>query len=90
MKYCPKFPKLIVGDDHENGRGVIVRARCKQWKCDYCATLNAMVWMYRIKDTVDASKKIWSFVTFTASSKQKTPEASLNAIQSAWKKFREA
>ena len=89
MKYCPKFPKLIVGNDLENGRGVVIRARCKQWKCEYCATLNAIVWIYRIKATVDASDQVWSFVTFTAKGNA-TPEESLKQIQGAWQKFREA
>nr|CRY97924.1 hypothetical protein [uncultured prokaryote] len=90
MKACPNFKKLIVGNDDENGRGVIVRGRCKQWKCEYCATRNAMVWMYRIRDTVEQSNQIWSFVTFTAPSKKRTPRSSLSALQDGWEKFREA
>lgn len=90
MKSCPKFKKIIIGNDHENGKGVVVRARCKQWKCEYCATINAMVWVYRIKDTVAPSGNVWSFVTFTAPRKNRTPEATLRALQIGWKKFCEA
>lgn len=90
MKSCPNFKKLIVGNDNENGRGVVVRGRCKQWSCEYCATRNAMAWMYRIKDTVEPSGNVWSFVTFTSPAKIRDSQASLNAIQDAWNKFREA
>lgn len=90
MRHCPKFPKLIVGNDYKNERGVVVRARCKQWKCEYCAPLNAIVWIYRIKDTVDNSNEVWSFVTLTARANKRTPEESLKSLQESWKKFREA
>lgn len=90
MKSCPNFKKLIVGDDEKEKRGVVVRGRCKQWKCEYCATRNAMVWMYRIRDTVEGSGNVWSFVTFTAPNYSRTPASSLRALQTGWKKFREA
>lgn len=89
MKYCPVFPRLLIGTDIENVRGLVIRARCKQWKCEYCAHINAMVWMYRIKDTVDTSNCVWSFVTFTAPAWCKTEESTLKTLQSSWIKFRE-
>lgn len=49
-----------------------------------------MVWMYRIKDTVEPSGVTWSFVTFTAPAKKRTPQSSLAALQEGWKKFCEA
>lgn len=90
MNSCPNFKKIIVGNDDENQRGVIVRGRCKQWKCEYCAVRNAMVWMYRIRDTVQESGNVWAFVTFTAPDYSRTPIASLRALQEGWKAFREA
>lgn len=94
MKYirsCPNFSKFLIGQDGNKTK--VVRSRCKRWSCEYCARINAMVWMYRIKDTIE-DQKAWSFVTFTSPSEindvEVTTEFSLVIMQKSWKKFREA
>jgi len=91
LRNCPKFTKFLVGSDEDATK--VVRARCKQWSCSYCAKINAMVWMYRIRDTID-DQKAWAFVTFTSPSEiNESPvstEFSLKIMQRGWKKFREA
>lgn len=91
IKSCPNFTGFIVG--RENDVTKVVRARCGSWSCDYCASLNAMTWMYRIKDTIE-NQNAWSFVTFTSPSrfgkKRVGTEMSLKVCQDGWRKFREA
>lgn len=89
--YCANFPVFIVGQDDRTTK--IIRGRCKKWACEYCSKINALVWVYRIRDTID-DQTSWSFVTFTSPSKinniNVSTEFSLVIMQKSWRKFREA
>lgn len=65
----------------------IVRARCKQWSCLYCAGRNRKIWQARIINFINESDMKWGWFTLTAHSKKRTPEESLKNLRSAWEKL---
>jgi len=67
LRYCPNFSKSLHNIDIENRLTEIVRTRCKQWSCDYCAPINRRVWLARIgiETEKDTRFKQWYFFTFT-------------------------
>jgi len=63
--------KGIVADLSDNHKWYLARIRCKQWSCEYCATVNKRKWRKHICEeiqTMDTHEKWW-FVTITAHKK---------------------
>jgi Zn-finger protein len=66
LRQCPRrgVPYLI-GDDEKNEKRKIVKARCKQWDCEYCAPINRSEHYNRIANgLLQLSKQSYEF-TFT-------------------------
>jgi len=80
--FCENFKALLTTVN--DGERWLVRARCKQWTCAYCARVNAKVWQARIIKHVNNHDLQWSWFTLTAHSKKQTPETSLKNLRSAW------
>lgn len=68
-KYCTNFRAFLYARDTGSGDGLLARARCKQWTCTYCASINRKQWRYRIGYAADVLEiDAWSFITITAHS----------------------
>lgn len=85
---CPQrgVPWLI-GDNHGMKKRVIVKARCKQWDCEYCAEINRYEHYNRIANGVN---KLWKqkvpmiFTTITCHENWRGKDASIRN----WRKNR--
>lgn len=82
-------PYLFASDSKTN-RVLLFRPDCKMWKCQHCANVNKLKWVYRIKKGIDQYEKegdkFW-FITLTTHRKLRSFEASLKAWRSAWDKL---
>lgn len=79
--YCmTRGVPYLVGDAENIGKRVIVKARCKQWDCPYCAEVNKTEHYNRIANGIN---KAWKqgiemqFVTVTCHEKWRGTDASV-------------
>lgn len=63
MDYCERF-RGIAHTPHADGRGII-RLRCKQWSCEYCAKLNQSVWRGHLLKKMPPLCDYWTMITVT-------------------------
>jgi len=79
--YCPRQGvPFLVGDGERSKKRVIVKARCKQWDCPYCAEINRYEHYNRIANGIAALEKTtipMSFVTITCHEKWRGQSASV-------------
>lgn len=91
MSYCPRIKTLIGSWDAKPGFLAIVRMRCRQWDCPYCATKNADQWrghlLHAFCDLM--TEKHWIFVTLTVPPElhRLSPDVSLKRLKKAWDKL---
>jgi len=79
-RFCENFTGWLVG---EKGKEcIIVRTRCKQWSCEYCAEQNKLQWRAIIIDAVNKLGGEWYFLTLTAHENARTRANSLKNLQS--------
>lgn len=61
--FCQKFKQHAINRD----RGMLIRLRCKQWSCDYCAEINCYKWRIAMKERITITGAGgWSLLTITA------------------------
>lgn len=60
---------------------IFTRLRCKQWSCEYCAKKNASIWRAHLKQRLPEISEEWYLVTFTAHSKTRSKQASLENLR---------
>ena len=53
LQYCPNYSVSISALDTEKKTRYVLRTRCKQWDCEYCAPKNMREWRYRIMATIE-------------------------------------
>jgi len=63
MSYCSGFRGIAV-TDFKDGRGII-RLRCKQWSCEYCAKANQSMWRNHLLKTMTPISDHWTMLTVT-------------------------
>ena len=65
MKFCENYSVVVTALDNKTQK--LTRTRCKQWNCEYCASVNRRVWMYRIIETLihRPTSEQWHFMTLT-------------------------
>lgn len=89
MNHCPNYSVVIIKS--EPGKKTIARARCKSWKCEYCAELNKFQWQTIMRYALNKTDGTWQFVTFTAHQNWRG-EASYTNIRKngdkLWKRWR--
>lgn len=77
---CPRTgTPYLIGDDHKNAKRTIIKARCKQWDCPYCAEVNRSVHYNRIVSNIHrrmSKGDTFSFVTITCHEKWRGFDAS--------------
>jgi hypothetical protein len=80
--YCQRFKALAYSND-DKSIIPLVRLRCKQWDCEYCAAKNRKIWQAHLIDTLTKkySERQWSFITLTAASWAREQTKSLANIR---------
>ena len=63
MQICENF-RGIAATDFKDGRGII-RLRCKQWSCEYCAKANQSMWRNHLLKTMPPLSDNWAMITVT-------------------------
>lgn len=63
MTYCTVF-RGIAATDFKDGHGII-RLRCKQWSCEYCAKANQSMWRNHLLKTMTPLSDHWTMLTVT-------------------------
>lgn len=89
MKFCPNYSAVVTAYDDNNHR-LLLRTRCKQWDCEYCAPKNKRTWRYRIMKTIeDSGIENWYFWTLTLSPKYHQTDSTESMLkwQSVWNRL---
>lgn len=77
--------------DPAGKRALLIRPDCKMWKCQHCAEVNRVKWVYRIKQGLDHYTETegckWWFATLTTHRSIKTFGQSVYVWRSAWDKL---
>jgi len=84
-QYCENFTGYLVGVRAKEA--IVIRTRCKQWDCPYCAEQNARQWRAIIIDAINKIGGEWYMMTLTAHKNATKRATSLKNIQSGWGKL---
>lgn len=91
LRFCPRFSKALHNIDIKSKSAEVVRARCKQWDCEYCAEINRRVWLARIGLETESDGRFvqWHFFTFTLLGKdhRKGVAHSLKVWRKNWNRY---
>lgn len=92
MNFCPNYSAVITAYDVENNRRFILRTRCKQWDCPYCAPKNKREWRYRIMATVEEHGDgvdwyLWTLTLSPKHHKSGSTSKSLKVWRKQWNKL---
>lgn len=87
MKYCPNYSAVITAYDVGNNCRFLLRTRCKQWNCPYCAPKNMREWRYRIMATIEeyGDNVDWYLWTLTLSPKHHKSGSTAKSLR-VWRK----
>lgn len=77
---CKRYKKVAYSHTGPK-EAIFTRLRCKQWDCPFCAKKNASIWREFLKEKLPEVSKEWYLVTFTAHSKTRSKQASLQNIR---------
>lgn len=64
-----------------HGTVEVVRVRCKQWSCPFCANLNGDIWRSHLSNALPKVSQNWVMITFTASSQTREQHKSYANLQ---------
>jgi len=93
LKHCPNMKLVMIAQHITNARHIdMVRVRCRQWSCEYCALENARQWKNHLLTRLgrpDFWGKMWCLITITASGEanKKGPLQTLKNLQRGWSKL---
>ena len=85
-KHCQNFSLLAYRKDPVRG-WLMMRLRCKSWRCPYCAIENQKMWRKHLKRRIIDLGGEWYFGTITAPSWNRTPEKTLEVIRTNFDRF---
>jgi len=85
-KHCPNFSLLAYRNDPVRG-WLVMRLRCKSWRCPHCAIENQKMWRKHLKKRIIDLGGEWWFGTITAPSWDRRPEATLYTIRLNFDRF---
>jgi len=94
--YCGSWSAIAISsalsDDSGRAYKLLIRTRCKSWRCEYCAQKNRKYWTRRMVEGVqavsDTSTRAF-FITITAASNTRGVAASYKALSVAWRRLTE-
>lgn len=86
LKTCPNFSLLACREDPVRG-WLMMRLRCKSWRCPYCAIENQKMWRSHLRRKLIDLGGEWYFGTITAPSWDRRPEATLYTIRLNFDRF---
>lgn len=89
---CSKEKRpILIGTKHNSNKVYMYQPRCKTWGCEYCANLNRIAWLNKIRHGLqmyrDKGIDDWSFLTITAMGYCDTADKCLYAWKKAWPKL---
>lgn len=84
LLYCENFKALAVQKTEIDHTREIIRLRCKQWTCPYCASKNREIWRAKLIHHISVRKGDWCWFTLTAHGKKRGAEKSLANLRGAW------
>lgn len=91
LKSCPKTnTPYLYKDDRELRTRRLVKASCKQWKCEYCSQMLQRIASARIINGYNILVKQgyqFQFVTLTMHENLRTFESTVRVWRSVWKKL---
>jgi len=82
MQHCPNMRLVMVTEQLGAPLHLdMVRVRCKQWSCPYCAKANQKMWRAFLAGQLPIVSGDWWHVTLTAHSRMRSEQASYKNLQ---------
>lgn len=78
--FCKRYRGVAVAHDG-NGKAVLVRIRCGQWSCPYCADKNRQIWQAFLLTKLPKIADDWYLLTLTAHARLRSRGQSLENIR---------
>lgn len=85
--HCKNFSGVAITSTDDDVPALLMRLRCKQWSCEFCAEQNRRMWKRHIIERVDAMGGDWIFITITAHGNAHKAGKTVENLKSAWKKI---
>jgi len=86
MNECPNLKQIAFRHDAERGY-MVLRLRCKSWRCPYCAIENQKMWRKHLKRKIIHLGGTWYFGTITAPAWNRTPTGTMDTIRLNFDRF---
>jgi len=83
--FCPNFKQVLLAENDDKTKLLMLRARCKQWSCEYCAPMNQTQWRKHLNERIGELAGEWSFMTLTAHSAAHAGGWTLHNLRDAYK-----
>lgn len=80
MQFCQNY-RRVAWSHLDGGKAVIVRLRCGEWSCQYCAAKNQSIWRAFLLKQLPTLSDDWYLITLTAHSRLRTRGQSLANIR---------
>lgn len=71
-------------EDRGDFDGFVVRLRCKEWSCEYCAQKNQAQWRAHLHSSLEGDCRQWQLITLTPMDASISTFASYKSLQSGW------
>lgn len=85
--YCKNFSGVAITRTDDDIPALLMRLRCKQWSCPFCAEQNRRMWKNHIIERIQAMGGDWIFITITAHGNAHRAGKTIENLKSAWKKL---
>lgn len=85
--FCKNFSGVAITATDDDIPALLMRLRCKQWSCEFCAEKNRQQWKRHIIERVAEMGGDWIFITITANAKAHKSGKTVENLKSAWKKL---
>lgn len=85
--YCKNFSGVAITSTDDDVPALLMRLRCKQWSCPFCAEQNRRMWKNHIIERIAAMGGDWIFITITAHANAHKAGKTIENLKSAWKKL---
>lgn len=85
ISFCPNFKMVLLAENDDKSKLLMLRARCKQWSCAYCASANQTQWRKHLNERIGELGGQWSFMTLTAHAAAHAGGWTLHNLRDAYK-----